>query len=375
MKILAFDTTGLVATVALVQDGRLLAEYSINHKKTHSQTLMVMTDEIIKQTDTDLSTVDAIALSGGPGSFTGLRIGSASAKGLAFALGKPIVSVPTIEALSYNLWGSDKYICPMLDARRNQAFTGIYKFENEDIVPVMPQTAMDVLELIDRLNKLDKPVILLGDGIFAFRDILIEKLEIPYSFAPASHCEQRASVVASLAEKYVEKGMIETADEHVPHYYRLSQAEREKLEKELVIKPLEEADIDTLCEIERQSFSLPWNRQNFLDLAKNDCTLYLVAHLNGEVIGCAGLWNMSGDGNITNVVIRSDMHRKGYGERIVATLMEEGLKMGVTAYTLEVRTSNTAAIKMYEKLGFVSEGVRPKFYEKPVEDALIMWKR
>lgn len=375
MKILAFDTTGLVATVALAENGRLLAEYSLNHKKTHSQTLMVMADEIIKQTETDLATVDAIALSGGPGSFTGLRIGSASAKGLAFALNKPIVSVPTMEALAYNLYGSDKYICPMLDARRQQAFTGIYRFEGDEIKTVMPQCAMDISDLIKRLNMLEGEVILLGDGIFSFRDILADNLLIPYSFAPASHCEQRAASVAALADIYIKKGEVETADEHVPHYYRLSQAEREKLEKELVIKPLEDEDIDDLCKIEADNFSLPWNRQNFLDLAKNDCTLYLVAHLNGEVIGCAGLWNMAGDGNITNVVIRSDMRRKGYGERLLSMLFEEGHRLGVSAYTLEVRASNTTAIKMYEKLGFISEGVRPKFYEKPVEDALIMWKR
>ena len=120
MKILAIDSSGLVATVAVLEDDELIAEYTVNYKKTHSETLLPMLDEIKSMINLDLSEIDAIAVTKGPGSFTGLRIGSATVKGLAYALNVPIISVPTVDALSMNLWGSDKLIVPVMDARREQ---------------------------------------------------------------------------------------------------------------------------------------------------------------------------------------------------------------------------------------------------------------
>ena len=126
MKILALDSSGLVASVAVVEEDQLLAEYTVNYKKTHSQTLLPMLDEIAKMIELNLETIDAIAVAAGPGSFTGLRIGSATAKGLGLALKKPLIPVPTVDALAYNLYDTTGVICPMMDARRKQVYTGIY---------------------------------------------------------------------------------------------------------------------------------------------------------------------------------------------------------------------------------------------------------
>ena len=128
MKLLALDSSGNAASVALIEGDVLKAEYTIDHKKTHSQTLLPMLDELKKMTEFDPETVDAIAVAAGPGSFTGLRIGSATAKGLGLALNKPIVSVPTTEGLAYNLYGHNGLICPIMDARREQVYTGLYGF-------------------------------------------------------------------------------------------------------------------------------------------------------------------------------------------------------------------------------------------------------
>ena len=112
MKLLVLDSSGLVASVAIMEDDTLIGEYTINHKKTHSQTLLPMLDEVVKMTETNLDEIDAIAIAKGPGSFTGLRIGSATAKGLGLALNKPIVAVPTVDAIAYNLYETKGYICP-----------------------------------------------------------------------------------------------------------------------------------------------------------------------------------------------------------------------------------------------------------------------
>lgn len=233
MKILALDSSGLVASVAVVEDEGLLAEYTVNYKKTHSQTLLPMLDEIAQMTELDLNTVDAIAVAGGPGSFTGLRIGSATAKGLGLALDKPLVNVPTVDALAYNLYGSDANICPMMDARRNQVYTGIYTFSSEGEFQVLQeQSVCAVAEIADRLNALGQEVIFLGDGVPVYQDMLGSLMHVPYQFAPAHLNRQRASAVAVLAMNYVRAGKTETAAEHRPVYLRLSQAERERAARE-----------------------------------------------------------------------------------------------------------------------------------------------
>ena len=131
MKVLAIDSSGLTATVAIVDEIQTVAEYTVNYKKTHSQTLLPMINEIVKMVELDLKEIDAIAVAGGPGSFTGLRIGSATAKGLGLALGKPLVSVPTVDGLAYGAFGCSDIICPMMDARRNQVYTGLYTFSKK----------------------------------------------------------------------------------------------------------------------------------------------------------------------------------------------------------------------------------------------------
>lgn len=232
MKILALDSSGLVASVAVLEDDTLLGEYTINHKKTHSQTLLPMLDEVAKMLELDLKTVDAIAVAAGPGSFTGLRIGAATAKGLGLALAKPLIAVPTVDALAYNLGETDRMICPIMDARRSQVYTGIYCYTDGMLDPIRPQAAVSVAELAQTLNELDHEVIFLGDGVPVYREQLEQLLEIPYSFAPAHLNRQRAGAVGALAEIYYRAGKYQPAEELVPEYLRKSQAEREREERE-----------------------------------------------------------------------------------------------------------------------------------------------
>ncbi len=143
----------------------------------------------------------------------------------------------------------------------------------------------------------------------------------------------------------------------------------------LTIRPLREEDIGALAEMEARAFSMPWTAQDFADLLKYDYCLYLVAEVDGAVAGCLGMRILCGEGNIDNVVVADRYRGRGIAQKMLCELLKTGAERGVKAYTLEVRSSNAAAIHIYEKAGFVSEGVRPGFYEKPTEDALIMWKR
>ena len=242
MRILGIESSSLVASVAIVTDDVVTAEYTVNLKKTHSQTLLPMIDEMVKMVEADLNTIDAIAVAGGPGSFTGLRIGSATAKGLGLALGKPLIHIPTADAMAYSIYGCEDIICPIMDARRKQVYTGLYTFvkgkdsgkglEEPEFQVMEKQMALPVEELIQKLNSYGRPVVFLGDGVPVYEEMIEAGMEVPYSFAPAYMNRQRAAVVGSLGICYYREGKFETAAEHKPDYLRISQAERERLEKE-----------------------------------------------------------------------------------------------------------------------------------------------
>lgn len=237
MKVLALDSSGLVASAALTEDEVLLAEYTTNDKKTHSQTLLPMLDEITKMVGLDLKTVDVLAVAAGPGSFTGLRIGAATAKGLGFALNCPVAAVPTVDALAWNLYGSSALVCPMMDARRSQVYTGLYRFVKKEkqggsyqMETVLPQCAMAVDELAELLNERGEEVVFLGDGVPVYRQKLESALTCTYSYAPASCNRQRAAAVADLGLLMAKEGKLISADAFAPEYLRMSQAERERKE-------------------------------------------------------------------------------------------------------------------------------------------------
>lgn len=232
MKILAIESSSLTASVAIVEDDVMVSEYTMNYKKTHSQTLLPMIDEMCHLTDYQLEEIDAIAVSAGPGSFTGLRIGSATAKGLGLALNKPLIHIPTVEAMAYNLCFATDYIVPIMDARRNQVYTGIYKGMDGNIEEVEEQCITVIEELLEKVKKLQGKAIFLGDGVPVFREKIIAELGTQAAFAPAHMNRQRAGAVAELAKIYYRQGKLETAAEHAPDYLRLSQAERERKEKD-----------------------------------------------------------------------------------------------------------------------------------------------
>lgn len=231
MRILAIDSSGLVASVAVVSDQELQAEFTINYKKTHSQTLLPMLDEVVKMIELDLKDIDAIAVSKGPGSFTGLRIGSSTAKGLGFALNKPIIEVPTVDGLAYNCGPTDYLICPLMDAKRNQVYTGLYEYVDGEFHVVKEQMAVSIEDVIQQINEKKKKVIFLGDGVPVYKDVICDRMMVPYLISPVHMSRQRAGAIGALACKYYEKGCMVNARDHKPEYLRLSQAERELAEK------------------------------------------------------------------------------------------------------------------------------------------------
>lgn len=231
--VIGIDTSGGVCSVAAVSDSNLICEFSINHKKTHSAMLIPMLDEMLNKAELSLEDASLFAVASGPGSFTGLRIGAASAKGLSFALDRPIVGVPTLMALSFNLSHVDGVICPIMDARRNQIYTAAYSYEKDGIDtinnPLVSPDAIAIDDLLKKLKSIGERVTFLGDGVPVYRDLIESKAEFDYRFAPTNLMLQRASSVAILGELLAQDGKSGPSDSLRLEYLRRPQAERERL--------------------------------------------------------------------------------------------------------------------------------------------------
>lgn len=228
MKILGIDSSGLVATVALQSDDILVGEYTIHNKKTHSQTLLPMIHDMLEVAEVSVNELDAIAVAAGPGSFTGLRIGAATAKGLGQALDIPLVAVPTLEGLAYNLAGADALVCPIMDARRDQAYYGIYDVSGELPQTIVEQDAASIETVMQKVRETGRDVIFVGDGVPVFEKRLAAELVEGYRLGADSVRYQRASSIAALGRHYLKLGKEMSAGQFAPIYLRLSQAERER---------------------------------------------------------------------------------------------------------------------------------------------------
>ena len=231
MKILAFETSAKAASVALMEKGKLLGESYQNTGLTHSQTLMVMAEDLLKTCNLTTKDVDAVAVAAGPGSFTGIRIGVAAAKGFAWGAELPCYGVSTLEAMARNLGVYQGYVVPAMDARRSQVYTAIFHADKGELTRVEEDMAISLAELGEKIKNYEEPVFLVGDGANLCYNTLLE--EVSGLVLPPEHrMHQRAAGVALAAQVMADSGDPGNAAELTPNYLRLSQAERERLARE-----------------------------------------------------------------------------------------------------------------------------------------------
>lgn len=223
MKILAMDTSSFPASVAVAEDGIILGERVIRNQRKHSQNIMAMVDGLFDDLGMDISEIDVFAVTVGPGSFTGLRIGISTARAFAQAMKKQVAEVNTLEALAYNIAGFDGVVVPMLDARRDEVFTAGYKFTDGVAEEVTAPCVMTIDEIIERYGE-DKTVFV-GDGVLIHRNEL--EVRDNFAFAPMNLCETRASALAVVAVQMAENNKLADYNAVQPVYLRKSQAERE----------------------------------------------------------------------------------------------------------------------------------------------------
>ncbi len=222
MKILAVDTSSFPASVAVCNDGIILGEYVIRNQRKHSQNIMVMIERLLETLSLDISEIDVFAVTTGPGSFTGLRIGISTVRALAQAMNKPVVAINTLKALAYNMSYSKGIVVPMLDARRDEVFTAAYKFENGKVIEVTEPCVMSINEITEQYK--GQETVLLGDGVLIHRD---ELTECDFDFAPLQLMETRAGALCVAAMDAITNNELGNYNDVQPLYLRKSQAERE----------------------------------------------------------------------------------------------------------------------------------------------------
>ena len=231
MLILAFETSAKAASAALLEDGKLLGESYQNTGLTHSQTLMVMAENLLHQCGKTVNDVNAVAVAAGPGSFTGVRIGVAAAKGFAWGREIPCYGVSTLEAMALSFGGYQGYVCPCMDARRSQVYNALFYVNHGTLERKTPDRAISLADLGEELENLKEPIFLVGDGSNLCYNTLLER--VPALVLPAEHrMHQRAEGVALEGWRMAKEGDTVSGAELVPNYLRLSQAERERLERE-----------------------------------------------------------------------------------------------------------------------------------------------
>ena len=231
MLTLAFETSAKAASVALTENGKLLGESYQNTGLTHSQTLMVMAEDLLKQCGKTVSNLTAVAVAEGPGSFTGVRIGVAAAKGFAWGRELPCYGISTLEAMAVSLGAWEGHVCACMDARRRQVYNALFLINGGAVERVTDDRAIALADLKTELEHVDGPIFLVGDGATLTHKTL--SAEIPNLILPPEHrLHQRAVGVALLAEQKQQAGEIGDANALSPNYLRLSQAERERLEKQ-----------------------------------------------------------------------------------------------------------------------------------------------
>jgi len=349
MILLALDSSGTSASAALMDDYIVMAEFTVGDRKrkTHSETLMPMINNLFEVSGISPSNLDYIACTNGPGSFTGLRIGAATAKGLAFATGKPLIAVPTLDAMAYTvegLYSNPTWVAPMMDARRGQAYSAFY-YNGKRQTDYMAEPVEDLHKMLKDLAGNDQ-IIIIKDGCL------------------------RASSVGALALKMTASA----SNDFAIQYIRKPQAEREK-EAKITIANMTAKHLDEVFEIENKSFAIPWSKNELRrDLEENKNSAYKVAiRGSGEVIGYAGLWHIVNEGQITNIAVAEAYRRTGVASRLVESLIALAKEREMIGLTLEVRESNAAAQALYKKYGFKPEGKRKSYYADTGEDAIIMW--
>lgn len=393
--ILAIETSTVLLGVSVVAGGQVVYEDTLVKARAHSTELLPMCEKALEQCGLGFHSLLAVAVSNGPGSFTGLRIGCATAQGLALACGTPVILVPTLEILLRQC-ASHPLIAVVQGKAKAQTVTALYSSDGERFKEVIPLAPRGMQEFSRELGRLRPGTVhVTGDASSEFIELLRDDAGYSDSdvevvaVAPELRLP-RPAVAGLIAWRMYRAGRLVGPEEALPMYYRKSQAEAVMAKRsrqsesggaalesllDIDIQKMTVRDLDRVLEIEVRSYSTPWSRRAFSsEVTDNTYAHYFVARNKGKIVGYVGMWVILDEAHITNIAVDPDFRRQKVGQRLLEDMFRKAKDLGATRMTLEVRVSNTGARDLYKKLGFVDRGLRKGYYQDSNEDAIIMWK-
>ena len=380
MRILSIDAATKALGVAVVEADKVLATAELNIGKTHSERLLPLLRQLLQTADIAPQTLDYLAVTVGPGSFTGLRIGISTAKALAYAWDKPLIPVLTLDALSLNVQGFDKIACPILDARKNEVYYGIYAEDGsrlEDLGAMAPELL--VKHLADAYP--NRQIVLLGDGADQYYPLFNQVLAENVELMPAQRRYFLADSAALWAAAHLEaRCRRQRSRRFICACQRQRRAERRLKMPELKYQALrltaENVDtyIDQMAVAEAEIFAEAWSKEEYLrDIKENPLACYVILAQGDQLLAYGNFWLIGDEGDINNIAVLPAYRGLGLGKVLMRELQSACKALGGGRMTLEVRVGNKRAIELYLALGYQIAGRRPHYYLDNGEDALIMW--
>lgn len=396
MLVLALDTSSQNLGLALVGDGQLLAERSLFTSNKHSVTLLPQLEDLLEAAQISFSDIDAFAVTAGPGSYTGIRIGLATGKSWAWLTHKPLYSFSSLALMVAPYCQMDAFLLPALDARSGRTFSCLYR-GGQRLLPEANRYGQDLMAELKGLfyqgRKTQPTLYLLGDGAGPIQEAYSQDPEAAEHFSlevlDASLACLRPYHLGLLAQAAADRGEAPSWEEAQANYCAPTQAERVRQEHlaQVQVRPANLEDLDPIHRIERAVFSTPWSRKALahqLSPENKDAKLFVLTlpqtagpaeteeDPGQAILGYGGYYLHIDEAEILNIAILPDHRHQGLGQKLLADLMADAKSRGVRRMTLEVRKSNEAARKLYASQGFIPCGERKNYYDKPREDALIL---
>ncbi|MEW6685117.1 MAG: tRNA (adenosine(37)-N6)-threonylcarbamoyltransferase complex dimerization subunit type 1 TsaB [Candidatus Edwardsbacteria bacterium] len=421
MKILAVDTSTDILGLAIIEaetslSKKVLGQLSLfTSPPKHAERLLSAIEEMFLMLEIEREEIDAFAISLGPGSFTGLRIGLATLKGICLSFGKPLIGVPTLDALALSARFCPFAVYPMLDAKRQEIYTAKYSLSQGTLERFSECETVSPEKLIRKLKETPEEVLFLGAGSEVYRGFFQQELKEKLHFLSPNILAPNAAHIAWLGWERLQKKEF-SVQQHIPTsrdssgddldtlepiYLRPSSARLPtslielspfamnnclstiiRDEPKITILPMTELDLDEILKIEQASFPDPWKREMFLhDIQETKQAFSIVAkqrepksryQSGGEVVGYAVVWFVIDEMHLGNIAVAHSRRKKGIGRKLLAYLLDEAKKRNCQLATLEVRVSNEAAISLYRNFGFKEVAIRKKYYRD--EDGLVMIK-
>lgn len=378
MLILAFDTATDRLAVALGRNKEILSEANIIAPREHMERLLPTIDSLFGQYKVKPADLDAIIVGLGPGSFTGVRIGVSTARGLAQGLGKGIVGIATSDCIAFGLEWDGKIAC-VIDAKRGEVYVSFYRSTSKETKRLTGNKILapqDFCRMVEQHE--EDRVLLAGDALFSYGDLFKSRLGSKIKFAPLDDWYPKAS---NLIRLFFNESVQKTKDllEVKPIYIRLSQAEEvwkerqtERTEK-VVMDNMTTEDIEEALGIEKSLFPSPWNQGIFKAEIKKRRSSCFVARIEGVMVGYAIFNHFEKEGHLMNLAVVPEYQKRGIGSVLLTRLIKVAKQNGVRRIILEVRPSNLSARRFYRKFGFQEIGVRKEYYTESAENGLILW--